>query len=137
CQSFLEPLPVPLLPGRLALSVVAISAVRYPREIRLDHKTRSDNSRAQNESRRSNLRRFSVDIRQTVLIPGSADSSYSSLGTPFFPLLKSGLDRKSTDLVDALSHLELGGSEKFPVRFRHHQLRYFQDLFLDLLGNDF
>src|SRR5262249_45541872 len=64
---------------------------------------------------RSGWRRSWAGSRRTGPIRGSAGSSGWTLGTPFFPLVQSGLDGLGPDLVDPVSDIELGRSEDLAV----------------------
>src|SRR5207249_5480123 len=46
---------------------------------------------------------------------GNAGSSDWNLGTPFFPLLKSGLDGLGTDAMDSIAHFELRRPENLMI----------------------
>lgn len=46
----------------------------------------------------------------------SADRLRWNLGSPFFPLVQSGFEERSTDVVEEFSEVELGCSEELVVR---------------------
>ena len=56
-----------------------------------------------------------ADSRRTGPIRGSAGSSCWTLGTPFFPLVQSGLEGLGADLVDAVADLELGLPQELAI----------------------
>lgn len=64
------------------------------------------------------------------------DSSCANLGTPFFPLVQSGLDGVGSDLVDTIADLELRGSEDLVILLGGEQPSDPQGFFLRFLADD-
>src|SRR4051794_30655734 len=60
--------------------------------------------------------------RRTGPTRGSADSSLRTLGTPFFPLVQSGLEGFRADLMDEVPDLEFGLAKKLSIGFGGEQL---------------
>src|SRR5262249_13012674 len=60
--------------------------------------------------------------RRTGPTPGNAGSSSRILGTPFFPLVQSGLEGLGADPVDEVPDLELGLAKELPIGFGGQQL---------------
>src|SRR4051794_7418373 len=60
--------------------------------------------------------------RRTGPTRGSADSSLRTLGTPFFPLVQSGLEGFSADLMDEVPDLEFSPAKKLSIGLGGEQL---------------
>src|SRR6516162_3733931 len=77
-----------------------------------------------------------ADTRRTGPTPGSAGSLLRILGTPFFPLVQSGLDGLGANLVDEVPNLELGLAKELAIGFGGQQLGDRADLVADGLHQD-
>src|SRR5271165_2546891 len=67
---------------------------------------------------------------------GTQDRSCSTLGTPFFPLVESGLDGVSGELVGALPDLEFGGPQQLGIGFGGHDACHVENFLLGFLADD-
>src|SRR5439155_26154697 len=97
---------------------------------------RNDNRGVTNASRRPSYRCLFRDSPRSPRRPCSADKSCSIPGTPFFPLVNSGLNGVSSDLVRSLTDFEFGGTQKLAIGFGGHDPRHIERFLLGFLADD-
>src|SRR6266852_3283699 len=136
CRSCSRPPAATRLPEPQASTVRATNATTRPTAKFRGGNVRNDNTGVTNACPRSSSGSICRDSPQNPHPYGSADRSCWTLGTPFFPLVESGLDGVSNNSVASIADFKFGGAKQLAIGLGGHDACHVQDFFLSSFAND-